>query len=108
MGVAAKGAFDGGKGQDGKGKKGQGHKLPRTRITAEKFTGTVVEWKGKYGWIKPGEPIEHALASKNKGNLFASISDLEGGLTELTPEAMVEFHIWEDSTGLGAEEIIQY
>jgi len=34
------------------------------------------------------------------------MDDLEGA-TELTEGATVEFHIWEDSSGLGAEEVVQ-
>lgn len=91
----------------GKGKKGgDGHLLPRTRISAEKFTGTVAAWKGKYGWIQPAEPIEHEKAGMHRGGLFVSSSDLQG-VEELTPEAVVEFHIAEDSSGLLAEEVVQ-
>jgi len=105
-------AWDSGKGKDkgkgkAKGKGGSGHKLPRTRVSAEKFTGTVGAWKGKFGWIKPDEPIEHDKASAHKGDLFVSKADLEG-IEELTEGAMVEFHIFEDTGGLGAEEVIQY
>jgi len=115
---AAKGAFSGfgkggkdlGKGK-GKGKRkegGKGHLLPKTRITAEKFTGTVSAWKGKYGWIQPAEAIEHEKASLHKGGLFVGLNDLEGGITELTVGATVEFHICEDDSGLGAEEVVQH
>merc|ERR1711979_18775 len=63
---------------DSKGGKAPKHKLPRTRISAEKFTGTVKEWKGKYGWIAPAEEIEHELSSKNRGLLFFGLGDMEG------------------------------
>ncbi|CAK0810265.1 unnamed protein product, partial [Prorocentrum cordatum] len=54
----------------GKGKDAsrQGHTLPRTRVTAEKFTGVVVAWKGKFGWIKPDEEVEHEKASMRTGH----------------------------------------
>jgi len=94
------------KGKGGKAKRGEGHLLPRTRITAEKFTGTVVAWKGKFGWIAPSEPIEHEKATLHKGNLFVTKNDLED-IEELTPDAVVEFHIAEDSSGLCAEEVVQ-
>jgi len=107
-----KGSYDSfGKGKDDKGKSkgkgGKGHLLPRTRISAEKFQGTVTAWKGKYGWITPSEEIEHEKATARKG-LFVSKADLEGGIEELTEGATVEFHLWEDESGLGAEEVIQY
>jgi len=105
----------GGKGWDmGKGKAkgkyspegGKGHTLEKTRLSAEKFTGTVSAWKGKYGWIKPAEAIDHPLASKHQGDLFAGMDDIQGGMLRIG--AQVEFHIFEDSSGLGAEEVIQY
>jgi len=98
----AKGADKG----KGKGKKTPGHLLPRNRISVEKFSGTVFAWKGKYGWIVPSDAIDHEKASKNNGRLFVGKEDLEGGLEELTPESVVEFHIWEDSSGLGADEVV--
>merc|ERR1719476_890173 len=100
-----------GKGK-GKGKSasspegGKGHTLPRTRLSAEKFTGTVVAWKGKFGWIKPAEEIEHEKASLRSGNLFAGMDDIVG-TESLDVGATVEFHIWEDETGLGADEVVQ-
>lgn len=114
-GAAGKGAAAFGKGKDtfgkgkekGTGKKGKGHTLPRTRISAEKFTGVVNAWKGKYGWIQPSEEIAHEKAAKNNGQLFGGKDDLID-IEELTPGATVEFHIFEDSSGLGAEEIVQY
>eukprot|EP00932_Pfiesteria_piscicida_P009145 SRR837773.19811.p1 GENE.SRR837773.19811~~SRR837773.19811.p1 ORF type:complete len:275 (-),score=73.70 SRR837773.19811:29-853(-) len=108
--ASAKGSapFAKGKGKGkGPGTRGKGHLLPRTRITEEKFTGTVNAWKGKYGWIDPAEEIPHEKAQKNNGRLFAGMDDIVG-LAELTPGATVEFHIFEDSSGLGAEEIVQY
>jgi len=99
-----KGDFGGKKG--GKdGNKGKGHLLERTRITAEKFAGTVNVWKGKYGFIAPAEEIAHEKASKHNGALFVSINDLQDGMTELTVGQSVAFHIFEDPSGLGAEEV---
>mmetsp|Transcript_141347 Transcript_141347/g.451452 ORF Transcript_141347/g.451452 Transcript_141347/m.451452 type:complete len:325 (+) Transcript_141347:125-1099(+) len=106
-----KGWFDKGMGKGGKdgkdGNKGKGHMLPRTRISAEKFTGTVNAWKGKYGWIQPAEEIGHEKAAKHKGGLFVSKDDLVGA-EALTEGSTVEFHIWEDASGLGAEEVVQF
>jgi len=112
-GYGGKGADKGkGKGKD-KGKtksgapRGQGHTLPRTRVSVEKFTGTVKSWKGKYGWIEPAEPIEHEKASKNKGALWVGMNDIEGA-ESLEEGATVEFHIFEDSSGLGVEEVVAF
>mmetsp|Transcript_974 Transcript_974/g.1248 ORF Transcript_974/g.1248 Transcript_974/m.1248 type:complete len:295 (-) Transcript_974:43-927(-) len=99
------GPAKGGKGKaKGKGEGGKGHMLPRTRISAEKFGGTIVSWKGKYGWIEPGEEIQHEKASLRNGNLFFGKDDLIDidFPAEGTP---VLFHICEDDSGLGAEEV---
>lgn len=108
------GGKDFGKGKDmgkGKGKdmgknpnKGKGHLLPRTRISEAPFTGTVAEWKGKYGWIECAEPIEHEKATKHGGKLFVGIDDING-LEGLEPGTSVSFHIWEDVSGLGADDV---
>lgn len=82
-----------------------GPDLPRTRITGNPVTGEVLEWKGKYGWIKPTEPIEHDMAMKHDGRLYISVSDLIG-ITELTPGSLCQFHVFCDPSGLGAEECI--
>merc|ERR1712039_835983 len=102
----------GGWGKDkgsGKGKKGKkprgpsGPDLKRTRITPEAVTGEVVEWKGKYGWVKPTVDVEHEKFAKHKGKLYVSVTDLVE-CTTLTPGALAQFHIYEDENGLGAEE----
>jgi len=97
-----------GKGKDkGKSKnKGQGHTLPRERITETPVIGEVLEWKGKYGWVQPSEPIEHEKAAKREGKIFVSQADLSG-VTELTPGKLVQFHVFSDPSGLGAEEVLQ-
>lgn len=96
---------DGGKGFFGKGKsRTPGHMLDKTRITAEKFQGTVLEWKGKYGWLQPGETIEHPKATRHNGRIFCSMSSLMAGDC-LEPGSVVEFHIAEDVSGLAAEEV---
>merc|ERR1712217_35804 len=95
----------------GKGKKGprrpSGPNLERTRITDKTVTGEVVEWKGKYGWIKPTVDVEHEKAvEQHKGKVFVSMTDLKDGLTELTVGNVCQFHIFYDSSGLGAEEVL--
>jgi len=109
----AGGGFGGGmKGGFGKGKSknpnmGKGHLLPRTRISEAPFSGTVVEFKGKYGWIEVAEAIEHEKAEKHGGRLFFGKDDIAGA-DSVEAGATVEFHIWEDASGLGADEVTSY
>lgn len=80
-----------------------GPNLARTRLSAEPFSGHVVEWKGKMGWIQPDEEIEHPKANEHKGHLYLHQKDvLEGMALEVGKQ--VCFHIYEDESGLGAEE----
>merc|ERR1712232_154232 len=91
-----------GKGKDGKGKgksSGKGHLLERTRITAEPFSGTVEEWKGKFGWLRAAETIEHEKAGANGGRIFAGFTELVGVET-LEAGQNVSFHLYEDAKGL--------
>merc|ERR1712087_1058908 len=70
------------------------------------FSGEVVDWKGKFGYIMPSEPIEHEAAQKKGGKIWASMADIESGATELAVGQQVSFHVYLDDSGvLGAEEI---
>mmetsp|Transcript_63296 Transcript_63296/g.150984 ORF Transcript_63296/g.150984 Transcript_63296/m.150984 type:complete len:176 (-) Transcript_63296:130-657(-) len=97
-------------GKDGKGfgkskTKGKGHTLDRTRVSEEPTTGVCVEWKGKFGWIEPSAPIDHPKAQRHGGRIFISVADLVG-VTELMVGQTCQFVLFEDASGLGAEECI--
>eukprot|EP00927_Polykrikos_kofoidii_P080611 TRINITY_DN77506_c0_g1_i1.p1 TRINITY_DN77506_c0_g1~~TRINITY_DN77506_c0_g1_i1.p1 ORF type:complete len:207 (+),score=24.35 TRINITY_DN77506_c0_g1_i1:83-622(+) len=91
----------------GKGKKGgrKDHLLPRETVSDDIITGTVLEWKGKFGWIMPAEPVDHEKASRHGGKIFASQDDLVD-VEALSPGDTCEFSLWEDANGLGAGDII--
>jgi len=78
--------------------------LPRTRITEVAITGEIVEWKGKYGWLQPHTQLDHPMARKRAGRIFMSQKDVTGSV-ELELGTMVTFHVYEDPTGLGAEDV---
>mmetsp|Transcript_3604 Transcript_3604/g.8376 ORF Transcript_3604/g.8376 Transcript_3604/m.8376 type:complete len:208 (-) Transcript_3604:146-769(-) len=102
--VGSKGK-DKGKGK-GKRKGPTGPNQPRTRITEAPVTGEVLEWKGKYGWVQPTVPIEHPMAQKHGGRIYVSMSDLQGGLEQLTAGTICQFHVFSDASGLGCEEVL--
>jgi len=54
-----------------------GHKLPRTRLTDHMVTGELVEWKGKFGWLKADVAIAHENLDLNGGRIFLSVSDIQ-------------------------------
>lgn len=76
--------------------------LPRQRITDVPTTGEVLRWNKGYGWIRAHEPIHHPQA-KPDGSIFVGQGDLQG-ITKLEPGMLVQFHLFTDSSGLGAEE----
>merc|ERR1712066_913984 len=93
-----------GKGKDREPKRASGADLERERLTAEKFTGEVVSFKGKFGYIQPDEEVDHPDAKKKDGKIWVSVNDIEGD--ELTVGQTVSFHIYTDASGtLGAEEV---
>jgi len=102
--VEAKAKKEGkGKGK-GKNKRPTGPYLTRTRLSTSLVTGEVVEWKGKFGWIKPFKPIDHPKAARHKGRLYIHSVDLEWWVHKLTPGSICRFHVYSDANSLGAEE----
>lgn len=81
-----------------------GPDLPRTRVSETLVGGTVMEWKGKFGWIQADVPVEHPMAKKNSGRLYVAAQDLQDA-TEMVAGGTVQFYIYSDSSGLGAEEV---
>uniref|UniRef100_A0A7S1S2C0 Uncharacterized protein n=1 Tax=Alexandrium catenella TaxID=2925 RepID=A0A7S1S2C0_ALECA len=72
----------------------------RQRISSKRVTGQLLQWKGKYGWIRPTEPVKHPKASMHGGKVYIGIEDIEG--PELNNNCMVNFMVYADETGLGA------
>jgi len=95
-----------GKGKDKKGRP-SGPYLERTRLTDSLVTGEVLEWKGKFGWIKPHKPVDHPKASIHRGKLYVHKVDLEYWVSALTPGSVCRFHVYSDANSLGAEEVTE-
>lgn len=98
-----RGGKSGGKG--GKEKGPSGPDLDRERISDMPLTGEVVSWRGKFGWVKPTEPVSHPKAEKHGGKLYAHQQDLMNDMESLEVGTNVQFHVYADVSGLGAEEI---
>lgn len=77
----------------------------RQRVTEDLIGGTVLEWKGAFGWIEPFEEIDHPAASKRGGKVYLARREIKTGETELNPGDMVQFHVFADGSGVGAEEV---
>mmetsp|Transcript_71083 Transcript_71083/g.164344 ORF Transcript_71083/g.164344 Transcript_71083/m.164344 type:complete len:115 (+) Transcript_71083:699-1043(+) len=62
---------------------------------------------GKYGWLQPHAEIQHPMANRRGGRVFFCHRDVVGHV-ELTEGSVVQFHVYEDPTGLGAEEVATF
>jgi len=89
---------------DKKEKGPSGPDLPRERITVEAIVGKVVSFRGKSGWLIPTEKFDHPDMKKHKGKIWAHVQDVISG--ELNKDDEVQFHLFKDSSGIGAEEIV--
>eukprot|EP00927_Polykrikos_kofoidii_P022461 TRINITY_DN2094_c2_g1_i1.p1 TRINITY_DN2094_c2_g1~~TRINITY_DN2094_c2_g1_i1.p1 ORF type:complete len:749 (+),score=138.62 TRINITY_DN2094_c2_g1_i1:166-2412(+) len=79
-----------------------GPDLPRLRVSTEPVNGRVLVWKGKFGWIRPAQAIDHPSAMAHKGHIYVHENDIVDG-RPLWPGQSVSFHVYSDKTGLGAE-----
>lgn len=102
-GQAAKGG--GGKAAGGKGGGGKGGADTGKReiLHDEPLMGTIVDWRGKFGWVKPHDTIEHPMAHKHKGDLFLAQEDVEAEIEGVG--SVVQFMLYGDSRGLGAANV---
>lgn len=72
-----------------------------------RFTGLVVDWRGHMGWILPLTKVKHELASKHYGRVYLSIKDIvqyEDLNLRVKEGRLVDFYLYADKDGLGAEE----
>jgi len=76
----------------------------RVRISQNRLMGTVLSWKGRFGWIRSDKKINHEEAVKHGGRVYVHISDVEGRM-ELQENARVSFMAYSDGDGLGAEQV---
>lgn len=82
-----------------------GPDLPREKVKEAPILGEVLEWKGNFGWVKATEAIEHEAAALRGGKIYVHKQDLADGLEALTVGASVNFTVYVDPSGLGAEEV---
>jgi len=80
---------------------------PRERLTVVPTTGEVCDWKGSFGFIRPHEAVDHPQAGKRDGKVYVAKRDIEGN-SELSVGQLVQFHVFVDNSGLGAEECMPF
>lgn len=83
----------------------------RTRVGDGRLTGLVTEWKGHMGWVQPLSKVQHDKASWHRGMIYLVpqdvVDDDEGRPSNMKPGTVVDFLVYEDDNGLGAEECRQ-
>lgn len=72
----------------------------RNKVLPQRVTGTIEDWKGKFGWIQADIQINHPQATKHQGKIYLGIQDVEEEITGVG--AAVSFWVYEDGSGLGA------
>mmetsp|Transcript_117834 Transcript_117834/g.334071 ORF Transcript_117834/g.334071 Transcript_117834/m.334071 type:complete len:494 (-) Transcript_117834:104-1585(-) len=78
---------------------------PRSRIANARQTGSVLEWRGHFGWIAPDTPIDHPEASKHRSRVYVNAKDV-GSDKEPYEGARMSFFLYTDGDGVGAEEVL--
>jgi len=72
----------------------------RSLVQTKRVRGSVLEWRGSYGFVKPEGKVHHPEASK--GRIYLHRSDLREPNEEPTVGAQVDFQVYADPKGLGA------
>lgn len=75
----------------------------RQRASQQRQRGTVIEWKGHFGWVKPVTVISRHAGVKN-GRIYVAQEDLRGGSAP-SVGATVDFIAYTDRQGVGAEDV---
>lgn len=82
-----------------------GPNLARVRVCEARSGGLVESWSNTFGWIRPFQKVNHPKAGKHGGKIYVHAKDVVGGFQVLPVGAPVEFYVFEDDAGLGAEEV---
>jgi len=104
FGKFGKGCKGKGKGK-GKGKDGKtgGGPKPREQVSTIPVTGTIVEWKGKFGWVQLSDPVQHPDSAKNGGKIFLHIGDWQDTTKQPAAGQTLMCTLYLDRSGLGAD-----
>jgi len=92
--------FDKAGGQAGNGAAEAGAK---NKVLKKRISGKVTEWKGRFGWVQPNQPVDHPMAQKNKGRIYLAQEDVELDISGVG--ALVNFFLYADGKGLGAKNV---
>lgn len=84
-----------------------GDEVTREHVREEPMLGTIVEFKEKHAWCTLDEEMDHPALSRRDGKVYIGNGDFKGeDFKELQPGVKVTFILYEDASGLGAEEVV--
>mmetsp|Transcript_2341 Transcript_2341/g.6757 ORF Transcript_2341/g.6757 Transcript_2341/m.6757 type:complete len:230 (-) Transcript_2341:178-867(-) len=78
----------------------------RMNLTEFPVHGRVVAWKGSYGWLQAQCDIVHPDVTKHGGLIFVHAEDTVPKWTPPNVGALVEFDLYHDGEGLGAQNCV--
>merc|ERR1719373_129928 len=81
--------------------------LVREEVADSASTGVVIQWKGRFGWIKATSDISGFPDSERRGGRIYLHSKDISGADELPVGAEVSFQLYKDKEGLGAKDVTQ-
>eukprot|EP00746_Dinoflagellata_sp_MGD_P136876 gnl/MRDRNA2_/MRDRNA2_70729_c0_seq1.p1 gnl/MRDRNA2_/MRDRNA2_70729_c0~~gnl/MRDRNA2_/MRDRNA2_70729_c0_seq1.p1 ORF type:complete len:484 (-),score=118.35 gnl/MRDRNA2_/MRDRNA2_70729_c0_seq1:22-1473(-) len=78
-------------------------------IGGKRIRGAITKWggppSGRFGWVKPSQKLEHGRAHEREGLLYLHETDCASGQGQsMHVGAQVEFFVYADLNGLGAED----
>eukprot|EP00933_Yihiella_yeosuensis_P033866 TRINITY_DN2747_c2_g4_i1.p1 TRINITY_DN2747_c2_g4~~TRINITY_DN2747_c2_g4_i1.p1 ORF type:complete len:485 (-),score=113.67 TRINITY_DN2747_c2_g4_i1:55-1509(-) len=76
---------------------------PRKLVSTKRVVGTILDWRGKFGWIQPATPVDHEQASRSNGRIFLAAEDVQEELAGVG--GPVTFFLFVDGNGLGAMNV---
>jgi len=79
----------------------------RARVGDKRCSGLVIQWRGYMGWIHPFTRVQHEQAERHKGRIYLGGKDVvqaPGPSCRVKEGKIVDFYVYADHDGLGAEE----
>lgn len=76
----------------------------RERVNEEDYVGTILEWKGSFGWLQTPTEIDHPSSKKRNGKIYIHKKDIETCPETIAEGQTIKFKLYADGSGLGAEE----
>lgn len=81
-----------------------GQAVTQVRVSDGRYTGTLKEWKGHYGWIVADELIDHPASKQHGGLVYMSNKDVDDVQCKVVG-ARVSFVTYVDPDGVGATQV---